>query len=143
MSEAALWNWVKKYLPPGRYSRIESSTSPGIPDVSYTIQGARGWIELKDARKPTAKYPFKSGGLRPEQLNWFREELIAKGSNRLYILARVGRRICVIQGGWYSKFNGLTLDELIAYSVFSCTMTQLRSKEYLKTLHHVLESNYL
>ena len=111
--ESGLWNWVRKYLPPGRYSRIESPTSPGIPDVGYTTGGIRGWIELKDAKKATAKQPFKRGGLRPEQINWFREEIEAGGSDPLWILARVGKTIYLVPGIYFAIFNDMTQADLV------------------------------
>lgn len=124
--ESRLWNWVRKYLPPGRYSRIESNTSPGIPDVSYTIDGFRGWVELKDAQRATAKQPFKRGGLRPDQINWFRDEIAAWGDEGLWILARVGKSIFLVHGTYFENFNEMTQMELADAAHFFCLVSDFR-----------------
>ena len=46
MSEAALWRRVRKGLP-GHLVRVENAVEAGTPDVNYCIDGAEGWIELK------------------------------------------------------------------------------------------------
>lgn len=123
--EKVLWNLVRKHLPSGRYSRIESNTSPGIPDVSYTINGHRGWIELKDAGDTNAKLPFKRKGLRPDQINWFRDEIKAGGSSKLFILARVNKLIFLVDGLYFEEFNDFTLWDLQNKSRFHTTSHQL------------------
>lgn len=137
--EAGLWNWLRKYLPPGRYSRIESSTSPGIPDVSYTISGIRGWIELKDAQKSTAKQPFKRCGLRPDQINWFRDEITANGCTGLWILARVGKGIYMIHGTFFEEFNGMTQFELEKNASLFTTVNQFRNSYTQSRFRDLLE----
>lgn len=77
-----LWTYlVQKLLPAdGHYSRIESHTSAGFPDVHYTVAGVSGTIELKDTKRPGAKYPFSGqSGLRDSQIRWIEDELEARG----------------------------------------------------------------
>lgn len=79
--EALLWDHLRGLLPTGiHYSRIESETSPGFPDVHFTLEGVTGAIELKSTKRPKAKYPFSGkDGLRKTQLDWIRDELDAAG----------------------------------------------------------------
>lgn len=125
--EKALWNLLRRHLPPGRYSRIESNTSPGIPDVAYTIKGIRGWIELKDAGENKSKIPFKRKGLRPDQINWFRDEIEAGGASKLFILARSNEVIYLIPGIYFEKFNDFTEFELRHNAVLITTSRDLKS----------------
>ena len=47
-SEASLWKTLRKRLEGNcQYSRHEDSIGAGIPDVSYSLRGTNGWIELK------------------------------------------------------------------------------------------------
>jgi hypothetical protein len=97
MSEASFWKYLVKLLPKaGHYSRIEApDTAVGFPDVHYTYEGQSGTIELKDAKRPGAKYPFSGqSGLRRSQLTWMTQECDAGGAvflalqcyDRVYIL---------------------------------------------------------
>ena len=49
MKESEFWNkWAKPLLlSRGLADRIESSTSPGIPDVNWQVGEKSGWMELK------------------------------------------------------------------------------------------------
>jgi hypothetical protein len=79
--EASLWDHLRGLLPTEiHYSRIESETSPGFPDVHFTLDGVTGGIELKSTKRPKAKYPFSGkDGLRKTQIRWIRDELDACG----------------------------------------------------------------
>jgi hypothetical protein len=81
MSEASFWDYLRVLLPKEiHYSRIESDTSSGFPDVHYTLESCSGTIELKDTKSPRAKYPFADkNGLRGSQINWIRDEIAAGG----------------------------------------------------------------
>jgi hypothetical protein len=108
-SEAALWNWLRARLPrSGHYSRIESETSPGFPDVNYCIGEVEGNIELKCSRYPKARYPFKKGGLRKSQKVWIRQRIRAGG--KVFILAQVGKERFLING--QRNLNSMTLEDL-------------------------------
>lgn len=80
-AEASLWDHLRGLLPPDiHYSRIESETSPGFPDIYYTLEGVTGTIELKSVDRPKAKYPFSEGyGLRKSQYDWIEAEESAGG----------------------------------------------------------------
>lgn len=114
MSESSLWTYVRgKLLPPGIHAtRIENGVSAGFPDVHYTftpdITGLNGWgrsgtLELKFLRK--ANLPFGSQGLNRDQRFWIRDEIEAGGTN--YIIAQVKKRIFVVGGCHWEKFNDL------------------------------------
>jgi hypothetical protein len=99
--EAAFWDYLRGLLPSGiHYSRIESETSPGFPDIHYTLDGVSGTIELKSTKKPRAKFPFSGGnGLRKSQIIWIREETDAGG---LVLLAlECGKQIFIVDAGPY------------------------------------------
>lgn len=79
--EASLWDHLRALLPAGcHFSRIESETSPGFPDVHFTVEGVTGTIELKSTKRPEAKYPFSGkDGLRKSQRIWIRDEIGSGG----------------------------------------------------------------
>jgi hypothetical protein len=132
MSEASLWNWLRKgVLPRGHYSRIESDASPGFPDVSYCIDGVEGTIELKEARNPKAKYPFKQGGLRPTQLRWIKDRVAAGG--RVWILARIGKAVYMVRGIEASEFNGWRTGRFDYCQLFNPRDTRSVTKAVLRS----------
>lgn len=112
MSEASLWDYLKTVLPfKGHYSRIESDTSQGFPDVHYTVMGYSGTIELKFAHNPRALRPFSVRGLRKSQLDWIADEAAADG--RVWICSQVGEQVFFLDGNLYWKqFNGYTVKQL-------------------------------
>ena len=78
--EASVWDYLRGLLPTGiHYSRIESETCPGFPDIHYTLEGVSATIELKSG-KFNSTYPFSGkSGLRKSQILWMRDELEAGG----------------------------------------------------------------
>lgn len=106
--ESALWDYLRGVLPlGGHYSRIESDTSPGFPDIHYTLHGFSGSIELKIARDA----PFRDDGLRKTQRDWIEEETVAGGN--VWILAQVGARCFLINGNrHWVRFNQMHLKSL-------------------------------
>lgn len=101
MSEKALWDWLANRLPvPGHYSRIESETSPGFPDVSYTFRGMTGTFELKDSKRPKSLMPFRTGGLRDTQKSWIEEEL--ENGGRVDLIVRVDPWVYVLPGSHWA-----------------------------------------
>lgn len=112
--EANLWKWLRSSLPKGHYSRIESETSAGFPDINYCIQGVEGNLELKVARHAHSKYPFKKGGLRRTQIIWMedrvenrgRVNLIIQVKNTLYCFHIVDKR------AWGLSLNSMTLEQI-------------------------------
>lgn len=108
MSEVKFWDWLKGLLPRGRYDRIESpETALGFPDVDYTISGGySGKLELKDARFPGRRPPFRNDkdGLHASQIHWILEHM--KVSGVCWIVARVSPRVYWIHGKKAARFNG-------------------------------------
>lgn len=79
-----VWGAMRDHVTPyGHFTRIESSTEAGIPDLAYTVNGRSGWIENK---------VFKREGLAPkhltlEQIRWGEAEVRAGGTWHLLVRA--------------------------------------------------------
>lgn len=102
MSEASFWNYLRKLLPKeGHYTRIESpDTAAGFPDVHYTLNDNSGTIELKDAKRPGAKHPFKGeSGLRRSQFTWMTQQCDAGG--RVFLALQCGDRVYLLKADLY------------------------------------------
>lgn len=110
MSEQSFWTYLYKMLPKaGHYSRIEApNTAAGFPDVHYTLDSVSGTIELKDAKRPGAKYPFSGqSGLRRSQITWIRDELAAGG--RVALALQCGNRVYLLRADlYYDELHRLT-----------------------------------
>lgn len=106
--EASLWDYLRTVLPvKGHYSRIESDTCPGFPDVHYSLHGYSGTIELK----VTTKAPFRRKGLHKSQIDWIAEESISGGA--VWIMAQVAGDIFLVDGNTYfEEFNEMNLNRL-------------------------------
>lgn len=106
--EASLWDYLRTVLPiKGHYSRIESDTCPGFPDIHYSLHGFSGSIELK-----SGKAPFGKRGLRKTQIDWMAEEDIADGA--IWIIAEVEEWIFLIDGNTYfDEFNQMDKSRLL------------------------------
>ena len=66
MNESQLWqkiNTLQKTQKLWHFTRIESATIRGIPDVNCLINGFEFWIELKSKES-------KNLGLSNYQINW-------------------------------------------------------------------------
>jgi len=107
--EATLWVYVRKNMR-GRWSaqRHEDSISRGIPDVSYALEGADGWIELKSLDR----WPVRAGtpvrvGMTPEQVAWLETRGDA-GAGRCFVLIRVGREHLLVR--WHRCRSLLRVD---------------------------------
>lgn len=115
MSEASFWDYLRKLLPKeGHYTRIEShDTAPGFPDVHYTLSGNSGVIELKDAKRPGAKYPFRGkSGLRASQITWMNEYLAADG-DRAFLALQCGDRVYLLRAElYYDELHRMTEDDI-------------------------------
>jgi hypothetical protein len=70
LKERDVWTSLKKSAQLPFAVRVESPTSPGIPDVFFSLGGVTGWMELKFVR--TAK-PLVRSTLRPLQFRWAKE----------------------------------------------------------------------
>lgn len=115
--EASLWDHLRGLLPTGiHYSRIESETSPGFPDVHFTLEGVTGAIELKSTKRPNAKYPFSGkDGLRKTQLDWIKEELDAGGW--ILLCLECGGMVHLLQAKmYYDELPRMTKEDILRVS---------------------------
>jgi hypothetical protein len=86
--EADLWQTLKlamtRYL---RMQRVESPTTPGLPDVYYRRGSACGWIELKRLLEWPARpaTPVHVPSLTGKQVGWLRAETKAGGAAHMLI----------------------------------------------------------
>jgi hypothetical protein len=122
MSEASFWDYLKKVLPKkGHYSRIESPTAQGFPDVHYTLEGVSGTIELKDAKRPGAKHPFKGeSGLRRSQLTWMRDQCDAGG--KVILALQCGDRVYLLDAALYDdELHRMTEEDIERVAAVSWT----------------------
>lgn len=113
MSEASFWDYLRILLPKDiHYSRIESDTSCGFPDVHYTLDGHSGTIELKDSKTPRATYPFSGkSGLRPSQCRWIEAELDAKG--RVFLALQRNKEVYILEAGpFYEDLHLMTIRQI-------------------------------
>lgn len=108
--EAKLWDFLRVRMPKGiHYSRIESETSPGFPDVHYTLQGHSGTLELKSEPEPKGAYPF-ADSMRKSQLDWITDEIAAGGHVTLVLQHR--KDIYFLGGHNAPHLIGLTIDDI-------------------------------
>lgn len=108
--EAKLWDFLRIRMPKGiHYSRIESETSPGFPDVHYTLTGHSGTLELKAVPARSGSYPFASE-LRRSQEIWIREEVEAGG--HVTLVLKHGPDIYFVPGRYYPRLEKMTIDEI-------------------------------
>lgn len=70
--EAKLWLRIKKLNLKAHFTRIESSTLNGIPDVNVCDHGAHYWLELKSN-------DLKNCGLSKWQINWHCDRIKSGG----------------------------------------------------------------
>lgn len=113
MSEASLWNYLRKVLPKeGHYSRIESPTSQGFPDVHFTLHGVSGTIELKSTKRPKTKYPFSGkDGLRRSQITWIEDEI--ESSGWVLLCLACGDYIYLLKADlYYDDLHKMSIDEI-------------------------------
>jgi len=108
--ESKLWNTIKNLNDDWHFTRIESSTINGIPDVHCVVNKKVFWLELKANTS-------KNCGLSKYQINWHIKYLKAGGA--AYILNRP-----LLQGPI----------ELLAVSRESRTPVPLRKSHDLRAL---------
>ena len=94
--EQKQWQYLSTIMA-GKWNaqRHEDKYSAGVPDVSYSMNGVDGWIELKTIEswpkniKTTINIPHLKAG----QVNWL-EEFGKAGSGRMFLLLSVGEVQC-------------------------------------------------
>jgi hypothetical protein len=137
MSEAALWGYLRDRILPkeGHYSRIESETSPGFPDVTYTLRGVSGTLELKFARHTL---PFGDEGLRRDQIIWISDEVAAGGY--VWIVAEFRDKIYFVSGMWAERFNKFVLSDLETHAklIFPKGLREAKKDRYLLLVDNLL-----
>jgi hypothetical protein len=100
---------------------IESSTTPGLPDVYYRqTRTVVGWLELKQIKvwpklQTTSLFASLNHGLSPEQINWILKE--TKHGGMVYILVGMGREYFLVPGSHCEIFNSFTETELRKYII--------------------------
>lgn len=73
--ESKLWQRLKQNFKHLNLQRVESSITPGMPDIYFThSSGANGWIELKHVDVIKQKVKFQ-----PSQPNWIRKHVEDNG----------------------------------------------------------------
>lgn len=75
--ETKLWNRIKKIKENANFTRVESNTSNGIPDVHCVLNNRVFWLELK-------ANDLKNRGISKWQINWHIKYQRAGG--KVYIL---------------------------------------------------------
>jgi hypothetical protein len=115
MSETSFWKYLHQHLPQAdaHYTRIEShDTAAGFPDVHYTLSGNSGTIELKDAKRPRAQYPFRgASGLRRSQITWMTHECDAGG--RVFLALQCGDQVYILKADLYfDELHRMTEEEI-------------------------------
>ena len=75
--ETKLWNRIKKIKKNAHFTRVESNTSNGIPDVHCVLNNKVFWLELK-------ANDLKNRGISKWQINWHIKYQRAGG--KVYIL---------------------------------------------------------
>lgn len=143
MSEHSLWQWLRGgILPPtGHYTRIESDSSAGFPDVHYTIDKFTGTMELKFCRKPKKEYPLqgKGNGFRDSQITWIEDEFVAGGWTVLVVeLANVVYFYPPTYIKYINEYDQDSLKEAAMVSIKKRDPTAQQVKNLKRLLQHVL-----
>jgi|TARA_R110002020_G_scaffold357801_1_gene570120 Holliday junction resolvase len=81
--ESRLWKTLRDGVTNVHWTRIESWSSPGVPDVNACADFGEFWIELKVIKNNRVK-------LSPHQIAWHVTR--SRFGGRSYILAREGGR---------------------------------------------------
>jgi hypothetical protein len=103
--ESTLWNYLKQGMG-ARWNacRHEDMITPGVPDVSYALDGVHGWIELKvlDA------WPTNNGVVKIDSFtSWQRRWLQERGRIAAYcwLLLKVNRPKVFLLVPWHVVHN--------------------------------------
>ena len=83
-----------KQQPGCRAMRIESTTSPGVPDVFVAWQGDSYWLELKVARAYSVRF-------EPSQLAWHRR--YRRTGCRAFVLVNRDNLVLLYKGSRVEK----------------------------------------
>jgi hypothetical protein len=103
---------LRSHLPRADFVGVETSTTRGLPDVNYCLDGAEGWIELKVVRGLKIS-------IRPEQVGWMERRLARGGRVLLAARWRTTKidRLIVVAG---SACRLLRTERITAVPVLGC-----------------------
>lgn len=90
-AESNLWKALKAHLRDAHASRIESPTSPGIPDVYVMSHGRGAWLELKIRRGRRLK-------VRDSQVAWHLAHAAAGGRSYFLVRDEAGKNLWLYDG---------------------------------------------
>lgn len=93
LTQAAIWKAMRAHMPNVHWTRIETTTGNGVPDLEGCFRGVAVWIEIKSVSASGALY------LTPGQCAWHTAR--AKAGGRNYILAANHTTLWLWQG-WYA-----------------------------------------
>lgn len=96
--ESSLSRWLLRARRPGLVLlRVESPSTPGLPDV-YAAEGGRSaWIELKTADAPASPRALVRPRFEAFQLP--RQELLRRAGVPVLVLIQAGKRRYLVEGG--------------------------------------------
>lgn len=137
--ESSLWSKIAPKLC--RYMklrRIENMVGEGDPDVFMFKEGWVGFMELKakDHPKRASTSVFRTGGLRPAQINYLvelHEEVIPA-----FILAKAGEKIWLVPSLHALTFNTLTSSELDRVAIWVGAYSKMCAEDWDSLSRYIL-----
>ena len=117
MTERQLWYSLRSSSVFDWSMRIESPSTPGCPDVFYSIDGRTGWIELKSVQKPQGvrARPLLSR-LQPSQYAW--HAMASQHGVRAFILLMLADRALLLAGSRVAYWSNCTAPELLQQALW-------------------------
>lgn len=125
--EHRLYEWLRHHLPPEWHmTRIETSTSNGVPDINLIVNGWEMWLECKVGEEAI---------LRKEQWAWMCRRTMCLGTCLVVLQMKAGWKLyrinqkmknTVLSSGIRLEthlYQGLSMPELIN-KIQSCTTTR-------------------
>jgi hypothetical protein len=114
MLESALWASLKKSEQIPFTVRVESSVTPGLPDLYFAFQsGITGWVELKSV-KDSVQRPLKV--LRPLQILWIKKS--TKMNILTYVLLFYKGRGILLSGLIVPKILEETEEAILKHAIW-------------------------
>jgi hypothetical protein len=111
IAEKLVWDRMKRARPlTVVFNRHEDRVTPGIPDVSYSAYGRRGWIELKWL--DCLPREFQASILRPAQRTFLLQDYKSGGHGSWVLLGLEGAAV-MIPADQISELNGGPGDGLL------------------------------
>ena len=106
--ETRFWKKLKECLSKVHWTRVESFSSPGVPDLHGVFKGKSGrsfsfWVELKCTK-------LKKIHLTPKQISWNFSYNRAGGNNFIMAQALGGRGVYIYSGSQVRELSITGLD---------------------------------